>query len=90
MLIAKRAGMPVVILDSLGHGEERGSFLMDHIPRIPVREAKGRWSKVDIRRGLNLLVDECLKRAIWGVQQSLAMNRDDLGIAGGHRTRRNR
>jgi hypothetical protein len=81
MLIAKYAGMPIVILDSLGQGEERGSFLMDHLPRIPVREADGEWSKSDIRRGLNLLVDESLKRVLWRVQQSLATDRDDLGIA---------
>jgi hypothetical protein len=81
MLIAKRAGMPIVILDSLGRGEERGSFLMDHLPRIPVREADGGWSKRDLRRGLNLLVDECLKRAVWRVQKYLAADRHDLGIA---------
>ncbi len=81
MLIAKQAGMPVVILDSLGRGEERGSFIMDHIPRIPVRDIEGSWSKDDIRRGLNLLVDECLKRALWRVQQDLAANRQDLAIA---------
>jgi hypothetical protein len=81
MLIAKRAGMPIVILDALGHGEERGSFLMDHIARIPVQEADGGWSKKDIRRGLNLLVDECLKRALWGLQQELATDRNELSIA---------
>ena len=71
MLLAKQAGMPIVILDSLGHGEERGSFLMDHVPRIPIRESGGGWSKEDIRRGLNLLVDEALKREIWRLHQSL-------------------
>ena len=81
MLIAKQAGMPVVILDSLGKGEERGSFIMDHIPRIPVRDVEASWSRDDIRRGLNLLVDECLKRALWQVQQDLAADRQDLRIA---------
>jgi hypothetical protein len=81
MLIAKRHGMPIVILDSLGVGEERGSFLMDHLPRIPVREDGGSWSKADIRRGLNLLVDECLKRALWNVQKALAADRPELGVA---------
>jgi len=81
MLTAKRAGMPVVILDSLGRGEERGSFLMDHIPRIPVRADGADWSKPDIRRSLNLLVDECLKRAIWGIQQKLGAARGDLAAA---------
>jgi len=35
---------------------------------------------VDIRRGLNLLVDECLKQAVWRVQKELADNRPELGI----------
>jgi hypothetical protein len=81
MLIAKRAGMPIVILDFLGRGEERGSFLMDHIPRIPVRDLDSPLSKAEIRRGLNLLVDECLKRAIWNVQRSLAVHRSELEIS---------
>lgn len=72
MLTAKRSGMPIVILDSLGLGEERGSFLMDHVPRIPVRDHNSGSSKQDIRRGLNLLVDECLKRALWKIQERLA------------------
>lgn len=81
MLIAKRAGMPIVILDALEQGEERGSFLMDHIACIPVRHAGDGWSKTDIRRGLNFLVDECLKRALWGLQQELAAERNELSIA---------
>jgi hypothetical protein len=80
MLTAKVAGMPIVILDSLGRGEERGSFLMDHLPRIPVREMNGEWSKADIRRGLNLLVDECLKQAVWRVQKDLAASRSDIEV----------
>lgn len=81
MMIAKNAGMPIVILDALGQGEERGSFLMDHVPRIPVRQTDGVWRKADIRRGLNHLVDECLKRALWEIQQTLAGHRTDLNIA---------
>jgi len=47
MLIAKRAGMPIVILDAPVLGEERGSFLMDHVPRVPVRlEADRRKSDI--------------------------------------------
>lgn len=81
MLIAKRHGMPIVILDCLDVGEERGSFLMDHVPRIPVRTMGAGWNKYDVRRGLNLLVDECLKRVIWRVQQEIASNRRDLAIS---------
>jgi len=71
MLIAKRNGMPIVIADALGAGEERGSFLMDHVPRIPVRSEGGSWCKADIRRALNLLVDGCLRRVVWNVQKAL-------------------
>ena len=67
--------MPVVTLDALGFGEERGSFLMDHVPRIPTRKSEGQWRHNDIARALNLLTNECLKREIWIKQQHLA-NRD--------------
>jgi hypothetical protein len=80
MLIAKRAGMPVVILDALGRKEERGSFLMDHVPRVPVRHDADQWRDADIRLGLNLLVDECLKRALWRRQMELAQSRPELEI----------
>lgn len=80
MLIAKHHGVPIVILDALNLGEERGSFLMDHVPRIPVRSDDGNWSKVDIRRGLNLLVDECLKRVLWRVQETLAVEHSGLTV----------
>ena len=35
MITAKQAGVPVVILDALDEGEDRGSFLMDDVPRVP-------------------------------------------------------
>lgn len=70
--VAKVSGMPVVTLDALGIGEERGSFLMDHVPRIPTRKEQGKWAQVDIARALNILADECLKREIWTKQQKLA------------------
>jgi hypothetical protein len=81
ILIAKRRGMPVIIMDAPGIGEERGSFLMDHVPRIPVRVDQGRWNKQDVFRALNLLVDECLKRVLWFHQESLARGRRELEIA---------
>src|SRR5262249_19575608 len=43
MLVAKCAGMPVIMLDALGRGEERGSFLMDHVPRVHVHRDGGGW-----------------------------------------------
>lgn len=81
VLIAKRAGMPVIIVDALGEAEERGSFLMDHVPRVPARMENGRWRKADIYRALNLLADECLKRALWGRQRELARNEVTFNVA---------
>lgn len=81
MLIAKRAGMPVVILDALTVGDERGSFLMDHVPRVPVRSAGDGWRREGVLGGLALLVDECLKRALWRRQRRLAEDRLDLRVA---------
>ncbi|MBL8039215.1 MAG: toll/interleukin-1 receptor domain-containing protein [Nitrospira sp.] len=78
VLISKREGMPVIIMDALGNAEERGSFLMDHVPRVPARMENGCWRKADIIRGLNLLVDECLKRELWRHQAQLA--RDELSF----------
>jgi hypothetical protein len=73
--------MPVVILDGLGYAEERGSFLMDHVPRTPVRTNGTEWSRRDVYRSLNILVDECLKRALWKRQHELSKDRPDLRIA---------
>jgi hypothetical protein len=71
MLLAKTSGMPIVVLDALEHPEERGSFLMDHVPRVPVRRDGDGWCDDDILAGLNLLVDECLKHALWHRQGQL-------------------
>ena len=74
ILIAKREGMPVIIMDVLDVIEERGSFLMDHVPRVPMRLVNNQWSKSDIHKGLNLLVNESLKRTLWRHQSELARN----------------
>jgi hypothetical protein len=78
MITAKRAGVPLVILDALDEGEARGSFLMDHVPRIP-----GGATPTDqsILRALNQLVDECMKRELWLRQQELAAARPELDVA---------
>ncbi|UPT64477.1 MAG: toll/interleukin-1 receptor domain-containing protein [Hyphomonadaceae bacterium JAD_PAG50586_4] len=81
MLIAKQTGMPIVIMDALGHAEERGSFLMDHVPRVPIRLQGDTWAKGDIYHALDLLVDECLKRALWIHQERLSRGRSELQIA---------
>src|SRR5262249_5836333 len=58
MRIAKQTGLPVVILDALGRGDERGSFLMDHAPRVRLHRDPDGWRVSDIRLGLNLLVND--------------------------------
>lgn len=81
VVIAKTQGMPVIMMDAIGIGEERGSFLMDHVPRIAVRKAGGGWQRPDVYRALNLLVDECLKRALWMHQKDLAHEHPELDVA---------
>ncbi|MDE0152468.1 MAG: hypothetical protein OXN23_01190 [Gammaproteobacteria bacterium] len=81
MAISKRKGMPIVIIDALSSNEERGSFLMDHMPRVPLRQQGGSWHKEDIFKALNLLVDECLKRALWNHQKQLSQSRPDFNIS---------
>jgi hypothetical protein len=73
VLLAKQGGMPVVMLDALTDGEARGSFLLDHVPRLPVRrDADGRWQSASVRRAVQMLADAWLHRALWLRQQSLA------------------
>ena len=80
MLTAKLHGMPVVVLDALTAGESRGSFLMDHTPRIPVRrDAQGDWGVDAIRRAINLLADAWLHRVLWLRLQTQAAGHAGLG-----------
>lgn len=67
VLDAKQSGMPVVCMYAFTSGEERGSFLMDHMPSV-VCDIK----KPDrgINLALNRLVDEALKSTLWKVQTS--------------------
>jgi hypothetical protein len=81
VLVAKRNGMPIVILDGIGYAEERGSFLMDHVPRAPIRTEGTEWKRRDVYRALNLLVDECLKRELWKQQLLLARDRPNLAVS---------
>lgn len=62
---AKRHGMPVVCMYSLTGGEDRGSFLMDHVPTVPCDISN---PGPGINSALGRLVDECLKRALWMAQ----------------------
>lgn len=73
VLAAKRNGMPVVMLDAMTRGEERGSFLLDHVPRLRVeRHADGQWSDASIHQALGMLTDGWLHRALWRKQRQLA------------------
>jgi hypothetical protein len=70
VLIAKRADMPIVVLQALHRGEERGSFLMDHLPTVPFHGGTEQEMRASIEQALNQLVDEALKRALWNQQRS--------------------
>lgn len=65
VLNAKRHDVPIVGLYALNAGEERGSFLMDHVPSVACNLRDPRPS---IELALNRLVDEALKRALWRAQ----------------------
>lgn len=81
VVVAKISGMPLVMMDAIGYGEDRGSFLMDHVPRVAMRKSGKNWRREGVYRTLNLLVDECLKRAIWMRQKELAEGRPELDVA---------
>lgn len=64
---AKRSGMPLVCMYALTAGEERGSFLMDHIPSVVCNlDDPGPGIKVALDR----LVNEALKNTLWQAQTS--------------------
>lgn len=65
VLTAKLSGMPAVTLHAMRYGEDRGSFLMDHLPAVVCRLDDPAPA---ILAALNRLVDEALKRALWRAQ----------------------
>lgn len=67
VLVAKRNDVPIVGLMALADGESRGSFLMDHVPTVPLARVD---SGASIEKALDKLVDEVLKRALWTAQSS--------------------
>jgi hypothetical protein len=69
--VAKEHGVPLVVMDALEGVEQRGSFLMDHVPRVAARRTADGWARHDVSLGLSLLVDESLKRALWRRQEEL-------------------
>jgi hypothetical protein len=67
VLAAKTHDIPIVSLYAVSREEQRGSFLMDHVPVVACPPDDEHDA---IERALNRLVDEALKRALWLVQRS--------------------
>lgn len=67
VLVAKQHDVPIVGLIALTEGEARGSFLMDHLPTVPLHHDAVTAS---VAESLNRLVDEVLKRALWEAQST--------------------
>lgn len=65
--LAKIHDVPTVGLYALRSGEDRGSFLMDHVPTVQCDLSD---SEPGIMNALNRIADEALKRALW-VNQSV-------------------
>ena len=63
--------MPIVTLNGVCRAEERGSFLMDHVPAVGYRQADEGLRQSSVEEALNLLVDAALTRALWGLQQEM-------------------
>ncbi len=70
-LIAKRSGMPIVTLSAIRRAEERGSFIMDHVPSVGYRQPEAEAATSVIKVALNMLVDGALSRALWLVQEDM-------------------
>ncbi|HMJ35409.1 MAG TPA: hypothetical protein VK501_15985 [Baekduia sp.] len=72
VLAAKVHDIPIVSMYAVRNEEHRGSFLMDHVPVVACLPEDERGA---IERGLNRLVDEALKRALW-ITQRVYLERD--------------
>lgn len=66
VLVAKRHDVPVVALHAVRGQEDRGSFLMDHVPLVACAPGDPQPA---IETALNRLVDEALKKALWKAQR---------------------
>jgi hypothetical protein len=64
--VAKVHDIPIVCLHAVRGEEQRGSFLMDHVPVVACPEGQERQA---VEQALNRLVDEALKRALWHAQR---------------------
>lgn len=72
VLTAKHHDLPIVALFAASGGDERGSFLMDHVPIFPCDPTA---PDASIEKALARLVDESLKRALWR-RQSVYLGKD--------------
>lgn len=70
-LAAKRSEMPIVTLSAIDQAEERGSFIMDHVPVVCYRRADEEAIQSSIENALNMLVDGALTATLWRRQQSM-------------------
>ncbi len=70
VLAAKRADMPIVAIHALQDGEDRGSFLIDHVPSVACGRTNPVEQRIAIETALNKLIDEALKRSLWNHQRS--------------------
>ncbi|MGH7733829.1 MAG: toll/interleukin-1 receptor domain-containing protein, partial [Gemmatimonadales bacterium] len=64
--VAKMHDIPIVCLNAVRGEEQRGSFLMDHVPVVAC--PAGQEDRA-AEQALNRLVDEALKRALWQAQR---------------------
>ena len=77
VLEAKKAEMPVVCLSALTEGEQRGSFLLDHVPTVAYPTSTGNKNTKKSRGAqgraivcaINRLIDEALRQALWRRQE---------------------
>lgn len=67
--MAKEAGVPIVTLNATRRAEERGSFLMDHVPVVGYQDGDENTRDRSIDTALNLLVDRALRCSLWALQQ---------------------
>lgn len=65
--LAKLNDVPIVALSALTDGEERGCFLMDHVPTVAYNTL---YAYDSAAKGITRLVDEALKRALWEKQDT--------------------
>lgn len=77
VLEAKKAEIPVVCLSALTEGEQRGSFLLDHVPTVAYPTSTGHNNQPKKRdpqgkaivSAINRLIDEALRQSLWHHQE---------------------